>query len=438
MRNSGDNLYALVKERIELVKALAVGTVSPQGVSAPGGPTSPPSQRTQGAALMKELLGAGGKKKKKKIVNTAIAKSETEAKKRFNTEEAKAIGEKLGINWAKSKFDIEQFRMGLDVELEHGTRTPKTNVTDDDPVMTGKITLIHLMEVSDYYTKLKQVVENNMADIKKSDGDEVLGTTKKGSPVRMRHYPASDSDWLEHHGKAVKVDGVKHKIHATSHQAIYPHKHTAYSIHAEMTDKSHPDYVETKKKLGDDWSTDLKHSPEFQHQVAIKLAHRSADEEAGASVKKSEEDILDLIQDRLDLFKASNSKSKLYVGFKEGKGEKFTHHQEPTEASHGHKYKAVMGPFKTHRAADLVIQSGHSNPHIQHVKDAERIADRLHREGGAIDISKAKDSEPVSASPKPKKENNIYINSDTCPSCKKPEPDSKATGCKNCHHSYVD
>ena len=40
------------------------------------------------------------------------------AKKHFTAEEAKAIGEKLGIDW--SKFDVEQFRMGMDVELEHG------------------------------------------------------------------------------------------------------------------------------------------------------------------------------------------------------------------------------------------------------------------------------------------------------------------------------
>lgn len=39
-------------------------------------------------------------------------------KKVFTTEQAKDIGEKLGIDW--SKFDIEQFRMGLDVEVEHG------------------------------------------------------------------------------------------------------------------------------------------------------------------------------------------------------------------------------------------------------------------------------------------------------------------------------
>ena len=70
----------------------------------------------------------------------------------FTKEEAKKIGEALGIDW--SKFDIEQYRMGLDVELEHGTVDPHTNVTNDDPIMTGKIALAHLNEFSDYYTRL--------------------------------------------------------------------------------------------------------------------------------------------------------------------------------------------------------------------------------------------------------------------------------------------
>lgn len=80
-----------------------------------------------------------------------------ENKKHFTTEEAKKIGEELGIDW--SKFDIEQFRMGMDVELEHGLVDPQTNVTNDDPLMTGKIALAHLNEFSDYYTRLKKMEE---------------------------------------------------------------------------------------------------------------------------------------------------------------------------------------------------------------------------------------------------------------------------------------
>lgn len=76
-------------------------------------------------------------------------------KKQFTADQAKQIGEKLGIDW--SKFDVEQFRMGMDVELEHGTRDQKTNVTNDDPLMSGKIALAHLNEFPDYYTRLEKM-----------------------------------------------------------------------------------------------------------------------------------------------------------------------------------------------------------------------------------------------------------------------------------------
>jgi len=74
--------------------------------------------------------------------------------KYFATKDAERIGKELGIDWSKSKFDVEQFRMGLDVELEHGERNPVTNVTHDDPILTGKIALAHLNEFPDYYTRL--------------------------------------------------------------------------------------------------------------------------------------------------------------------------------------------------------------------------------------------------------------------------------------------
>ncbi len=76
-------------------------------------------------------------------------------KKRFTWTESKEIGDTLGADW--EKFDVEQFRMGLDVELEHGSVNPKTNITNDDPIMTGKIALAHLNELSNYYTRLKKM-----------------------------------------------------------------------------------------------------------------------------------------------------------------------------------------------------------------------------------------------------------------------------------------
>ena len=77
--------------------------------------------------------------------------------KRFTLEEAKKIGEGIGVNWGKSKFDVEQFWMGLQVELEHGRRDPATDVTHDDPITTGKIALAHLNEYPDYYTRLAKM-----------------------------------------------------------------------------------------------------------------------------------------------------------------------------------------------------------------------------------------------------------------------------------------
>ncbi|MCK4522285.1 MAG: hypothetical protein KAU20_06955 [Nanoarchaeota archaeon] len=78
-------------------------------------------------------------------------------KKHFTVEQAKEIGEQLGIKW--DKFDVEQFRMGMDVELEHGTVDSNTNVTDDDPLITGKIALAHLNEFPDYYDRLDEMEE---------------------------------------------------------------------------------------------------------------------------------------------------------------------------------------------------------------------------------------------------------------------------------------
>lgn len=77
------------------------------------------------------------------------------AKEEFTEAEAKKVGEQIGIKW--DKFDVDQFRRGMDVELEHGTRDPNTNVTNDDPIMTGKIALAHLNEFPDYYDRLEKM-----------------------------------------------------------------------------------------------------------------------------------------------------------------------------------------------------------------------------------------------------------------------------------------
>jgi hypothetical protein len=84
--------------------------------------------------------------------------------KSFTADEARRIGEQIGIDWASAPFDVEQFRSGLDVELEHGLHDASTNVTDDDPVKTGKIALAHLNEFPDYYTRLERMEEEAKRD----------------------------------------------------------------------------------------------------------------------------------------------------------------------------------------------------------------------------------------------------------------------------------
>ena len=93
-------------------------------------------------------------------------KGETMGEKSFTAEEARAIGEAIGIDWSNAQYDIEQFRMGMDVELEHGSDNPATNVTNDDPIVTGKIARAHLNEFADYYTRLAKME----ADAEKAAG----------------------------------------------------------------------------------------------------------------------------------------------------------------------------------------------------------------------------------------------------------------------------
>ena len=74
------------------------------------------------------------------------------AKRRFSVEATRKVGTRLGVDW--KQIDLEQLRRGLEVELEHGTRDPQTNVTDDDLDLTAKIAWAHLTEIRDYYTRL--------------------------------------------------------------------------------------------------------------------------------------------------------------------------------------------------------------------------------------------------------------------------------------------
>lgn len=77
------------------------------------------------------------------------------SKRSFSAREAEEVGDRLGIDW--DQIPVEEFRMGLAVELEHGAHDPETDVTGDDLLLTGKIALAHLKEFPDYYTRLAKM-----------------------------------------------------------------------------------------------------------------------------------------------------------------------------------------------------------------------------------------------------------------------------------------
>jgi len=75
--------------------------------------------------------------------------------RRTSTEEARRVGDEIGVDW--DRFDLELFRAGMDVEYEHGSHDPQTDVTHDDPIVTGKIALAHMKEFPDYYDRLERM-----------------------------------------------------------------------------------------------------------------------------------------------------------------------------------------------------------------------------------------------------------------------------------------
>ena len=81
----------------------------------------------------------------------------------FTSEEACKIAKKIGIDFTKEKFDLNEFTMGINVEFEHGTKFSKANVTNNDPILTGKIALAHLYEFPDYYVRLQKLEDEAKA-----------------------------------------------------------------------------------------------------------------------------------------------------------------------------------------------------------------------------------------------------------------------------------
>jgi hypothetical protein len=97
----------------------------------------------------------------------AVATAELTTKQYFTKDEARAIATELEIDFGTLGCDLEQFRMGLGVELEHGPRDAKTDVSGNDSIVTGKIALAHLTEFPDYYTRLAILEREAAANLQK-------------------------------------------------------------------------------------------------------------------------------------------------------------------------------------------------------------------------------------------------------------------------------
>jgi Protein of unknown function (DUF5661) len=97
----------------------------------------------------------------------AVGTAELSSKRYFTRDQARAIATELGIDFGALGCDLEQFRMGLGVELEHGPRDRETDVSGNDPIVTGKIALAHLTEFPDYYTRLANLEREAAANLQK-------------------------------------------------------------------------------------------------------------------------------------------------------------------------------------------------------------------------------------------------------------------------------
>jgi hypothetical protein len=98
---------------------------------------------------------------------TTMETADLAAKRYFTKDQARKIATELGIDFRVLGCDLEQFRMGLGVELEHGPRDTATDVSGNDPIVTGKIALAHLTEFPDYYTRLAILEREAAADLQK-------------------------------------------------------------------------------------------------------------------------------------------------------------------------------------------------------------------------------------------------------------------------------
>jgi len=94
-----------------------------------------------------------------------MTKSADNQSPRTTLDEARRVGDAIGVDW--TRFDLEQFRAGMDVEYEHGSHDPQTDVTGNDPIVTGKIALAHMKEFPDYYERLERMEREAEAELSK-------------------------------------------------------------------------------------------------------------------------------------------------------------------------------------------------------------------------------------------------------------------------------
>jgi Protein of unknown function (DUF5661) len=93
--------------------------------------------------------------------STTAVDSRWSVPQRTTSEEARRVGNEIGVDW--SRLDLEQFPFGMDVEFGHGSHDPHTDVTGDDPILIGKIALAHVKEFPDYFERMEQEAERDWA-----------------------------------------------------------------------------------------------------------------------------------------------------------------------------------------------------------------------------------------------------------------------------------
>ena len=69
----------------------------------------------------------------------------------------------------------------------------------------------------------------------------------------LEHY----QKWLEHDGKVIVLDGIKHVLRVQTYHAIFPYEHDVITVHAEVKDKRSKYYQTLRHEFHDDWSTDI-------------------------------------------------------------------------------------------------------------------------------------------------------------------------------------